>query len=276
MVFSTVEAYESIVESITEKEKLVDDLISIPTFSSINSIKDQTLPNIHLRTEEDYNPYEGFIGEILNEHEMVQLDQYIFKIDLYNDQTFVIREEDDLVEALIQEDYSNPKIMKFSTSEDVLYLLAEGFTGSPEYDDNSRMEIFCGGGCSSYNLGSPNIIWSMGHFYMRSRYVKAGIYFELSHHIYVTWYISPPLVTSPLANRYRKYRQNCKSSHSENTKNGFPMALQGVSGWGVSGLVANHKETVYAKTQGLRNILLTPSYQMDNIWYNGPVINCRY
>ncbi|KEO74395.1 hypothetical protein [Anditalea andensis] len=116
---------------------------------------------------------------------MVQISNYIFRVDLENELVYAVSSHDDGDYA----DLFNPEnnfsgLMVFSTDDNVLDILE---SGSGKSISIANLAILCGGRCSSYDFSKGVSLGSDNYVYSENKYRKAGIYFELSHYIYSTY-----------------------------------------------------------------------------------------
>lgn len=234
----------------------------------------------NLRTTEEQEDLGDFLGSILNNENMLSIGDYTFKVLINEEIVYVIGKNSKLDQFLIDGNYSKKGIMRFSTNDDVLNLLENGFTSSPD----SKNGFLCGGGCSSYDLSTPWMPFNpTGNSYStRVRYVKAGIYFELSYHMYMNWLIGPPInnANSPFATHQVRYQKNCDSTIRQDSSNGKPqiMSLHSVEQFGISSGRYNFKRNLYARTEGLKKIFVNVNFTVNSpsINVNSNTINCRF
>ena len=188
--FKSIQAYRNLIDNGTDETraelvKFVNDV------NGFRSLKEQvTAEAASGKTkEQEVVADDDFLTLLLNQNGVIRLGEYYFKVDFNNEKVLVAREQGDLLNS------QSKAVMSFSTSDDVLTLLEAGYTSSPEENSGGRTEFLCGGGCASYDLGTdylqdPNqLLWNK--ITTRQRYVKAGIYFELSHHCYTYFFQKP-------------------------------------------------------------------------------------
>lgn len=235
-----------------------------------------------LNSEEEDNSIE-FLDQLLDPNQMVTIGDYTFRLDLPNEAVYVVAKGSPLQEALIQKDYQKKGIMKFSTSDDVLDLLEAGHTSSPQ---TANSAIFCGGGCNAYkNLLRTIDLGNYNNVESEVNYIKAGIYFELSHHIF-SFYMSTPsgldpnngnTPPAPLTSYNARYTPNCRNS-SEVIKNEINIEMKYKSkepgGFFVNSFIFKFKDSLYKSTRGLRKISFTPTYSTRGVNFSGATINC--
>ncbi len=203
---------------------------------------------------------------------MVTIGDFTFRIDMPNKSVFAVTKNSNLENSLIQKDFSVKGIMKFSTDDDVLYLLEEGFSGSPKTENSS---IFCGGGCGSYDLetAATPFVPTGNYYYTRVRYVKAGIYFELSYHFYIYWVIAPLILNTqnqPYSTHIAIYQGNCRRSDLTNHEQNNQRLLMSVTSAGLVNFSSfyNYKKTLWQRSEGLRRISLTVNFDVPVIPIN--------
>lgn len=216
-----------------------------------------------------------FLDQLLDQHKMVSIGDYTFRIDLSSKSVYVVPFGSLLENSLIQEDYAAKGVMKFSTDDDVLDLLEDGYTSSPQ---TANLAILCGGGCSSFDLSTPTtpFVPTPNTFSTRVRYFKAGIYFELSYHFYMNVALGPLALTnlnSPISTHQAIYRGNCRRSDLViRSDNGVPilMSLNGQnSNWNTgSPSFLNFKRTLWSRSEGLRIISLNVDFEVVSAGIN--------
>lgn len=270
--FTSFDDYRNLVESEAEKE----------LFMTSRRQELQTTPNARINSPDITQEIpDGFLEYLLDEKGTVIIGDYLFKV-LYKDG--IVYSAKKGTQAAIEiplGKYDNKGVMKFSTEEDVLSLIEAGHTSSP---GGLNAGIFCGGGCASYDLSTPVVPLPLSGngYYTRVRYVKAGIYFELSYHFYMNWLIAPLAVTnvnSPFSSHSVQYVRNCDSSTTQHSGNGISqmMSIQSADLNGVSA-VYNFKRDVYTSTQGLKKIFMNVNFQVTDpaINVNSQTLNCRF
>jgi hypothetical protein len=267
LVFDDFESFRSLVENDSLSELFV------------KSRKEETRSTLSISSKinSDENFPDGFLEYILNENNLVTIGDYTFQISLPTESVYAILNDSQLENSLILKDYSKKGIMKFSTSDDVLDLIENGYKGSPE---SPNAGIFCGGGCDSYDLSTPVTPFnpSGNEYYTRVRYVKAGIYFEVSYHVYMKWLLGPinfNTTNSPYSIHTFSYVGNCNSSVRQHEDNGTSQMMAINSS---DGNVYNFKRTIYRRSEGLKKILLNVNFTVlnPNINVNSRTINCRF
>lgn len=282
MQFSSIADYRELIDNSTEesRQELIKYVGENFRFVSLSQhLKSQVLQS--RKNEEVESMTDDFITHLLNEHGMIRIGEYYFRVDLENEVVYVSESEGDVLQTLTGEAEDN--VMVFSTSDDVLPLLEAGYTGSPEGSEGGRSAgIFCGGGCGGFDHKFTYYIRGTGPDYIepRSRYVKAGIYFEFSHHCYTYYLISPGYLQAnlvPLTTYTRKYVRNCGSVSHEESKVNYPMPLKEVKSLNM-GVEYNYKQIFHAGTEGLKKYYLVATYTVPGYDPNrpGPTMNCRY
>lgn len=271
VVFENFDRFRSIAESDSLKNLLIEKRSEFGTsFSRPNS-----------RTTEENEFPEGFLEYILDPTNSVVIGDYLFQVHFSEELVYAAPVNTGAADQLQEGKVDAKGIMKFSTNDDVLDLIESGYTSSP---GGENAAIFCGGGCSSYDLSTSTAPFnpSGNWYYTRVRYVKAGIYFELSYHMYMHWLIAPIALNSqniPYSTHNIKYERNCKSTIIQAGNNGVSqlMSLQSSDLNGVSATY-NFKRGIYSSTQGLKKILMNVNFQViaPGINVNSQTLNCRF
>lgn len=260
MIFDSFESFRNMLED----DALMEDFYQETSLLRVNSSDKY----FRLASFDDDDSIE-FLDQLLDQNKMVSIGDYTFRIDLPSESVYVVPFGSPLENSLIQEDYAAKGVMKFSTDDDVLDLLEEGYTSSPK---TANLAILCGGGCSSFDLSTPTtpFVPFPNSFSTRVRYFKAGIYFELSYHFYMDVTVGPVALTnlnSPISTHQAIYRGNCRRSDLVNrSDNGIPilMSLNGQNSSWNSGFPSflNFKRTLWSRSEGLRIISLTVDFEV--------------
>lgn len=179
LIFKYVQDYELLVND--PSEELVVEFLDY-----ISNMEHKTQAD-YLSTltqkELDSIDYDEYLSKILNEDCIVQIGEYLYKVNTATEKVYVMHEkfiED--YEQLVEENLDAGKVQEFSTGDDVIYIV-EGV---------DSLEKSCGGiGGGTYNAYSNPannalIIAYIGNYAIRlNPYVKmfrAGIYYKLSAH----------------------------------------------------------------------------------------------
>ena len=122
-----------------------------------------------------------YISSLINEDSVLQIGQYLFKIDVNKELVFALDEKDEEhYQDLVAENDDNERIMVFTTSDDVLPMLAEGATGAVE---NARQAgLTCEQSQARAESRSDDVYYGAGNDYRLNcvvRYVKLNVYFKL-------------------------------------------------------------------------------------------------
>jgi hypothetical protein len=278
--FKSIQAYRNLIDNSTDETRaeLVKFVNDVNGFLSLKERVKLQVANGKTK-EQEVVADDDFLTLLLNQNGVIRLGEYYFKVDFNNEKVLVAREQGDLLNS------QSKAVMSFSTSDDVLTLLDAGYTSSPEENSGGRTEFLCGGGCASYNLGIeyPQNSISGNKIVTRSRYVKAGIYFELSHHCY-TYFFQKPSVDkgtyTPLTTYSRKFVMNCGRQDRHDSRTNFPMPFSGESTdvYTPGDVLWDWKQIIHAGTEGLRKIYLDTKYTVAgyNPNLSGDLLNCRY
>jgi hypothetical protein len=222
-----------------------------------------------------------WFASFLSEKGLIEIGEYLFQVR-FSDSTIraVPISNSSLYDSLA--DGLNPiGAFIFSFNDDVLDLIEDGVQGTIDGSNQRTVGILCGGGCRSNDFNGFGKQYPDGcKVFFRNRYVKAGIYFELSHHQYCYCPIDIALISGSMKNNY-SYTQNCKNGHSRslidlNWVYWIPTdAKRNI--YMIGDVEYNFKNTIYTNTRGLKNIYLNPSYQFRGDIFQDKVapINCR-
>ena len=182
--FASPEAFESFLGEENEDKKV--ELINRIKEASFTSWQENFLASEERlapngRTEaEDILIEDEYISSLMNEDGVLQIGQYLFKINVNQELVFALNEFDkDHYQDLVAENDKNKKIMVFTTSDDVLPMLAEGSTGTVE---NAREAgLTCKQSQAKAKHTDDFIYYGDGSYRMDCvvRYVKLGVYFKL-------------------------------------------------------------------------------------------------
>ncbi|MBS4071511.1 MAG: hypothetical protein KGZ90_09305 [Algoriphagus sp.] len=271
--FTSFDEYRNLVESELEKEM----------FMASRRQEVQTRPSGRINNLDITQEIpDGFLEYLLDGNGTVIIGDYLFKV-LYQDGfVYAAKKGTQAAIEIPLGKYDNKGVMKFSTEDDVLSLIEAGHTSTP---GGINAGIFCGGGCGSYDLSTPTTAFNpTGNYsYSRVRYVKAGIYFELSYHFYMHWLIPPVQFTtlnSPYSNHTAKYVKNCGSTVREDSSNGLSqmMTPQNYPSDPFTPFTFNFKRNIYSSTEGLQKIFLQVSFNSidPSIQVTSQTINCRF
>lgn len=272
IIFKDFESYRSLLEN----PDLLESFYA--TTSQFRKENNQKYFRVNNEDESDNE----FLDQLLDDNQMVTIGEYTFRVDMPNKSVFAVPKNSSLENSLIQKDYSLKGVMKFSTDDDVLYLLEEGFFGSPKTENSS---ILCGGGCPSYDLSTTQTPFAPtgNYYYTRVRYVKAGIYFELSYHFYIYWGIAPLILNNqnqPSSTHIATYQGNCRRSDLTNHENNNQRLLMSVTSADLSFFSAlyNYKNILWRRSEGLRRINLTVNFDVPAIpiFASSQTINCGF
>jgi hypothetical protein len=153
--------------------------------------------------------YSEFLQKILNEDHIVQIGEWIIKVNKVNEKVFVLDKQYEAeYQDLVNENLSNLHLMIFSTSDEVLPMLQEGYTGSVPNDEARVSGLgICGSDATQQaadiysnlfntaNSPSNTTFLFCGSKYLRLQiaYQKEGINFTLGHSIntYQASFVTP-------------------------------------------------------------------------------------
>jgi hypothetical protein len=122
LVISSVEVFDSIISIIDDK--LIDDLKKLSYVSYIEEVKEDSLNTI----EDD------FLSVVLNKDQVVQIGNYIYKINKTSSKVFAIHKNNfKSYSDLISENKLNNDVLEFSTEDNVFELLSEY-----KFDDSEK------------------------------------------------------------------------------------------------------------------------------------------
>lgn len=276
MIFDSFESFRNMLED----DALMEDFYQETSLLRVNSSDKY----FRLASFDDDDSIE-FFDQLLDQNKMVSIGDYTFRIDLPSESVYVVPFGSPLENSLIQEDYAAKGVMKFSTDDDVLDLLEEGYTSSPQ---TANSVILCGGGCKSFDLSTPEVLFvpHPSNYSTRVRYVKAGIYFELMYHFYMNLPLGGPgqltNQNSPFSTHQAIYRGNCRKSNLVNrSDNGIPLMMAPENSTTSISPAApsfiNFKRKLWRRSEGLRIISLTVDFEVAslNIIVKSRTISCN-
>ena len=170
LTFKTIESYK----------KTIGDLSDEKTLVNLKQINENPLRNLKTATGLDEDLYPEFLLTILNEDKIVQIGEWIIKVDMEKNVLSVINEKNsELIDNLI-DGVANEKIYHFSTDDDVLDLLEEGSTGT--INKPQLKGLFCSDrqaiSFNEYKYVSGGSEFR-GVQIVQCRYFKSGIYYSL-------------------------------------------------------------------------------------------------
>ena len=172
---------------------------------------------------EDY----GLLPEILNEDKIVKIGEHLIKVDLHSETVAVLPvSNQEQYDDLVNDNYDNENIMLFSTEDEVLEMLDEG------YYSNGRSQLFCRDRKPKgemekvrYYYYSDPVAQYDYRVLVKHGYQKAGIYFSLMTKLKhgqrrsgagtFTPYATAP-TTIPL-DWFHRFKKRCRSSHDQDS-----------------------------------------------------------
>lgn len=182
--FRSIQSYTDLIENQdgTFKKNLVQKLDEVDSYQPFKSLKIKDSPNGRvsksLSTEEvELIDTNDFITTLINSDGLIQIGEYVFKIDLQSETCFVLESKYQAeIADLIIGNTQNERIMTFSTSDDVLHLLADGSKGTQQ----GRTQLFCtqSGASAKEDKGFD---YESDRFRMDNKivYQKVAVYFSL-------------------------------------------------------------------------------------------------
>lgn len=218
-----------------------------------------------------------FLRSILNSDGVVQIDKWLIKVDLSQEECRVLEVKnrtDKNYEDLVN-NVDNSLVYHFPDNYNVLDYLEAGYT-SIEIPSNpgGKVAILCGGGIGERDNTSPtNPRWI--NLYMRARnfYSKAGIYFTAEVHIRgenadsQAPYVRP--LNTPcdgLVTFSYSFETNCKNSWGRNvptTTGPFELACAGFSGQSFGNLPDHPKnQKIYEGSRGLKSLKISTRWNI--------------
>lgn len=175
LIFESVESFEKSVEDLTEEKRIkVLSEISKQNFKSYLSIQH----SISKTDSDSIQEMDDFLGQLLNEDGIIQIGNFIYKVNLQSNKVFVLPVSNSSeYQDLVDENKSNKNIRQFSTSDDVIYLAENGEAGEK-----------CGG-IGSFDNSSPVVnLDNDGQikFDANCKYFQGGIYFRVTGRVEYT------------------------------------------------------------------------------------------
>ncbi len=180
VVFESIEEYENLfADPATSEEKINKVAARFGTFNE----------SARVGTALEDTLYPEELQKILNDDHIVQIAQWLIKVDAAKEQVLVLDKKYlDQYNDLAISNLNNKNILVYSTEDEVLSMLQNG-----ESPSNARVEaLFCSesGGRAKQNDGPAianiNLLNTQGgvtlletRYNIETRYLKLGIYFEL-------------------------------------------------------------------------------------------------
>jgi len=177
--FNTIEEYEKFVEE--SDEKIQEQLFSR---MQANGFKNYFSNPKHLQefvknedgSESTELLMDGFLGRLLNEHGIINIGKYLYRVDKSTERVYALRynKEDDYskaVEKLTANRVGN-EVLVFSTEDDVL----DEIIGI-ENGENPQTRKSCDGAADFDRFSPAYYSPLLGKIQYRARYVKNGIHF---------------------------------------------------------------------------------------------------
>ncbi len=127
LIFESVESYEKSIElqSAEKREKFLSDISKL-NFKNYFSVEHTESKSGNDSVQE----MDEFLGQLLNEDGIIQIGDYIYKVNLQSEKVFVLPAAN-IVEYqdLVNENLSNKNIRRYSVGDDVIYLAESGDSG---------------------------------------------------------------------------------------------------------------------------------------------------
>lgn len=128
--------------------------------------------------------YPDFLKTILNPDGITKIGNYIIKVDMANEKVLVLKNEDiQYYDDLVSNNFSNGKILVYSTNDEVLDMLANDVPPSQSANASSanlRTTLFCNQkGADGREAKGFEEYMTNWRFDCKVVYQKAGIYFSL-------------------------------------------------------------------------------------------------
>lgn len=181
LVFNSVEDYETSVSDLIEEdeENFVNSILGLDYTSYTEELANQGSNATDLIED-------NVLSAILNKERLVQIANYVYRINLQSEKVFVlpVTEMADLAD-LVNEDKGNKNIRQFSTGDDVIYLAESG-------DPGEKCGGISGGSYPCYaNAYQGQIVATLGNGNVWRlnpgvKFFRAGVYFRLSS-LYEIW-----------------------------------------------------------------------------------------
>jgi hypothetical protein len=170
LVFSTLAEYQGRIEEMSTKND--DELIDLAANDSFTSMYEFYVESNDLSS---LPAYDIILGLLLNPQGVIQIENYVFKINLVTETVLVYQLTSNEVanQEKVTDLYNNNKsagISEYSTNDDLIDLLEGNFEEGK-------------GNCSSEKLGYYYWNTSGGQVMYKIVYQKAGIYFSLQSKI---------------------------------------------------------------------------------------------
>lgn len=167
LVFESVESYEKSIEfqTVEKREKFLSDISKL-NFKNYFSVEHTESKSGNDSVQE----MDDFFGQLLNEDGIIQIGDYIYKVNLQSEKVFVLPATN-LAEYqdLVNENKSNDNIRQFSINDDVIYLAESGASGEKCSNPSGGFELYT-------NFESGNSLETRCII----KYFTAGIYYRVT------------------------------------------------------------------------------------------------
>lgn len=181
LAFYSIEDYELYVSDSSKKAHLIsatnsaDSYVSMSRYASDASLRKAVSGRFQSSSEIVDSLYPEFLSHILNPDGIVQIEDYIIKVDMSNERVLVLNSTDSLFyNDLVTNNLNNEKIKLFSTDEDVLDQLANN-------QSSQRVNgLFCKDNGINKIIDEGYVYFGAGYrLDCKVVYQPSGIYFSL-------------------------------------------------------------------------------------------------
>jgi len=181
ITFESIDAYENFFSEGNDSART-----KLVKAAQLNQTHNSMLRVATLRTSTSIvdSLYPDFLKTILNADGITKIGNYIIKVDMANEKVLVLKNEDkQYYNDLVSNNYSNSKLLVYSTNDEVLELLANDILPSQSANtasSNHRTTLFCrqSGADGREDKGFEPYMTNW-RFDCKVVYQKAGIYFSL-------------------------------------------------------------------------------------------------
>jgi hypothetical protein len=140
LVFESVESYEKSIEFQTaeKREKLLSEISKL-NFKNYFSVEH----SVSKSGNDSVQEMDDFFGQLLNEDGIIQIGDYIYKVNLQSEKVFVLPVSNlSEYQDLVNENKSNDNIRQFTTNDDVIYLAESGASGEKCNNPSGGFELY--------------------------------------------------------------------------------------------------------------------------------------
>lgn len=158
-----------------------DDILSFEDRDAFeNAIKSHKYKS--KRISDTNSPDHDDFFSLLSPQGLIQIGDKIFRVDTLNKRVLVLdASHENELQSLINGDTTNPDIMIFSTHDEVLTLLEDGYTKSPTIASNARLRLFCKARFAEREKDEQMVYYGNDSYRLDNKlvYQTVGIYFSL-------------------------------------------------------------------------------------------------